>query len=163
MADGKAQWIQELTGWSRQTGARDITLSVSFHEFSGSADPVVLLEKPFSLSCYCRKSLGKQVFLVLALLNIPHTAYTRIYNSFTKQIAGPVKSSLWNSRGMNFCSLTTSVSFNFLSFLAPFATFLKQHCTALQTKGSLSSLCYLKTTCNRRVSVESSGTAQREY
>lgn len=73
----------------------------------------------------------KKAFLVLALLSIPHSAYTRIYISLTKWIAGLVKVSPWNSRCMNFHSWPTSVTFNFLSFLGSCCNISKkQHHTA---------------------------------
>lgn len=115
-ASTRARW-REQTDWRK--GHRSFG-TFSWDQFSGYAAPAVLLAKSFPLSRDCGKSLRKQVFLVLASLNIPPSAYTRIYNSLTKQIAEMIKVSPWNSRRMNFHSLTTSVSFNFLSFLVPF-------------------------------------------
>lgn len=122
--------VSARVSWREQTDWRKGHCSFSIlscNQFSGSTAPAIL-EKPFSLFSLSRdygKSLGKQVFLVLALLNIPHNAYTRIYNSLTKQITELIKVSPWNSRRMNFHSVTTSVSFNFLSFLVPFCSMSK--------------------------------------
>lgn len=101
------QWespVSTRASWREQTDSeRDITPSVSFHEASAMVPQLQLFywKSPF-LSSVTGKSLGKQVFLVLALLNIPHSAYSRVYNNLTKQIAGLIKVSPWNSRRMNF-------------------------------------------------------------
>jgi len=121
---------------SRWDGRRDIALSASFHEISSvDPQPQLFSWKSLFLSRDCGTSLRKKVFLVLALLNIPHSAYTRIYNSLTKQIADLIKLSSWNSRHMNFHSLTTSVSFNFLSFLVAFCDMYKASSLGPADKG----------------------------
>lgn len=107
----------EQKGWRKGHCSFSI---FSWGQFSGFATPAVLLEKPFSLSCDCGKSQGRRIFLVLALLSIPHSAYTRIYNSLTKQVTELIKVNPRNPRRMNFHTLTTSVSFNFSSFLVHF-------------------------------------------
>lgn len=53
--------------------------------------------KAFFTSLDCGRSQGKQVFLVLAFLNTPHIAYSRIYDSLTKQIVASIKANPWNS------------------------------------------------------------------
>lgn len=112
----RASW-REWTDWRK----RHCSFSIfSWDQFPASTAPAALLEKPFSLSLDCGKSPGKQVFLVLALLSIPHIAYTRIYDSLTKQIAGPIKANPWNSGRVDFHSSTTSVGFNFFSVLVLF-------------------------------------------
>lgn len=92
--------VKVRTRWRQQTDwrKRHCSLSIlSWDQFSASIVPVVLLEKPFSHPLDCGRSQGKQVFLVLAFLDTPHIAYSRIYDSLTKQIVASIKANPWNS------------------------------------------------------------------